>query len=146
MGGGIFRRTIMNKKQFLTGIFGIVLVLGLIVIGCDNGTTDNENTGTTTRIDAPRNFKVSNKKATSGGLYSVTLVWDVVPGANHYEVGYADTSWNYENSSTGRYTFEDLPAGKYDFSIQTWRKRSNQSYDAKIDLSTEVFLRNVSVP
>jgi hypothetical protein len=32
----------MKKKVFLTGIFSIILIFGmLVVVGCDNGTTDN---------------------------------------------------------------------------------------------------------
>jgi hypothetical protein len=29
----------MKKKQFFTGIFGVLLIFGMMVIGCDNGTT-----------------------------------------------------------------------------------------------------------
>jgi hypothetical protein len=34
----------MKKKVCLTGIFSIILIFGmLVVVGCDNGTTDNGN-------------------------------------------------------------------------------------------------------
>jgi hypothetical protein len=33
----------MKNRQILKGILAIVLVFGLIVIGCDNDTTDAEN-------------------------------------------------------------------------------------------------------
>jgi hypothetical protein len=33
----------MKNRQILMGILAIVLVFGLIVIGCDNGTTDEES-------------------------------------------------------------------------------------------------------
>jgi hypothetical protein len=35
----------MTKKQFLTGMFSILLIFGLALAGCDNGTTDDEDDG-----------------------------------------------------------------------------------------------------
>jgi hypothetical protein len=39
----------MKHKIFLAGIFGIMLVFGIVLVGCDNGTTKNNNSdnGTT---------------------------------------------------------------------------------------------------
>jgi hypothetical protein len=34
----------MNKKLFLAGIISTVLVFGMVVVGCDNGSTSKENT------------------------------------------------------------------------------------------------------
>jgi hypothetical protein len=35
----------MKNKVFLAGIFGFMLVFGVVLTGCDNGTTSNGNTG-----------------------------------------------------------------------------------------------------
>jgi hypothetical protein len=35
----------MKNKLFLAGMFGMVLAFGIVVIGCDNGSTDNEGGG-----------------------------------------------------------------------------------------------------
>jgi hypothetical protein len=40
-----FRRMKMKRNCFFAGILTIMLVLGMTVIGCDNGTTDDGNDG-----------------------------------------------------------------------------------------------------
>jgi hypothetical protein len=37
----------MNKRVFLAGILSIMLVFGLVLIGCDDGTTDSGRTSGT---------------------------------------------------------------------------------------------------
>jgi hypothetical protein len=41
----IHRRCIVKNKMFLTGITGVLLVFGMMVMGCDNGTTSDSNNG-----------------------------------------------------------------------------------------------------
>jgi len=38
----------MKKKLVLAGIIGVLLVFGMVLVGCDNGTTDDNNTGSIT--------------------------------------------------------------------------------------------------
>jgi hypothetical protein len=58
-----------KSKLFLMGILGMVLVFGLTVIGCDNGTSDDGgNTGslTITGIPATQNGKYGRASGTVG--------------------------------------------------------------------------------
>jgi hypothetical protein len=35
------------KKEFLTGLTAMVLAIGLVIVGCDNGSTDDSPSGPT---------------------------------------------------------------------------------------------------
>jgi hypothetical protein len=76
MGGGIlFKRTVMNKnlKLFLMGMFGIMLAFSIVVMGCDNGSTDDDDDGTGTEKDGgdkDGGDKDGGKKITITGLES----------------------------------------------------------------------------
>jgi hypothetical protein len=59
----------MKKKEFLLGMFGILLIFGVLFVGCDNGST-NEEVETFTRL---------TEDETDIELSTATVVTDVNP-------------------------------------------------------------------
>jgi hypothetical protein len=75
----------MKNKRFLAGILGFVLVFGLILSGCDNGTTDEET-----------------------NLFVGTWIWNK-GGENERHLIISQNGWslttNGENYLRGTYTY-----------------------------------------
>jgi hypothetical protein len=98
-------RKMVNKKNFL-GILTVMLVLvfGMIVVGCDNNVNERETnpsppTGLTGTVISPNN--------------SIQLSWDPVNKADEYIVEYKKISDGFyqpagHNIKTASYTFTDL--------------------------------------
>ena len=75
----------MTKKRFLTGVLAIALVLGMTVVGCDDGSTDNVKkltitgitgiSGTVTVIIGGEgdNFVAGGSGTISNGSVTITL-------------------------------------------------------------------------
>jgi hypothetical protein len=81
----------MKKNRFIVGIASLVLVFGLIVIGCDNGTTDEEPNPFIGMWE--RTFRQTGNNGTSTGQYTITKTdWTFL--------------YNGENDTKGTYTYE----------------------------------------
>jgi hypothetical protein len=83
------RRKIMKKKMLLAGTPGILLVFGLILIGCSNGTTDNGggNGG--------------------GGSNPFIGTWETIVGGQDISYTFSASSLTIRNngSTTGSYSY-----------------------------------------
>jgi hypothetical protein len=73
----------MNKKLFLMGMLGIALAFTTAIIGCDNGSTDDENTD-------PKKITITGLDGESGfimvGLMSDIATQKVVAGGYEAEI------------------------------------------------------------
>ena len=100
----------MKKKALLKGMLALVLVFGMTVVGCDNGTTD-DSTGTQNPDDNnPGGDVITIPNAPTGvsalaiSSSSIQVSWNTVPGATNYSIVY------YTSSNSGSLDATSSPA------------------------------------
>jgi hypothetical protein len=105
------RRKIMKKKMFLAGIPGILLVFGLILTGCSNGTTDNGGGN-------------GNGNGNGGGSNSLIGTWETIVNGQNISYTFSASSVTIRNngSTTGSYSYT------YDSSTITLSNGAKWSY------------------
>jgi len=127
----------MVNKRFLLGILVMSLVFGMTVVGCDNGSTDDNNPPAT-----PTGLTGNAVSATS-----VQLTWDSVSGATEYWIERKeDGQSSYVSSgrpTSASYTVTGLKANtKYFFHVAAYNSNGLGSYSADIYVTTN----QISVP
>jgi hypothetical protein len=84
----------MKNKTFMAGILGIILVFGLMLVGCDNGTTDNG--GTSNPLEGTWSYFYQGQIQESITFSGSTYEWKEATfgGLVTYEQGTYSTSEN----------------------------------------------------
>ena len=113
----------MANKKFLLGILVMVLVLGMSVVGCDNGSTggDNGDNGGQTLPAASGVNEVNGKTYYAGSekvVFSATA-----DGATNGTFSISESVWDEENHDyelvNGKYKYIDSGTGTY-----TWNENA----------------------
>jgi len=125
----------MLNKKFLLGILVMVLVFGMMVVGCgDDSTEENEETEDTTPL-APTGLT-----GTADGN-SVKLTWQAVENASEYSVEFRKGYGDYQainNVTTTSYTVTDLDSNtEYDFRVAAHNAKGEKSgYSTVVSVTT----------
>ncbi|MDR2941489.1 MAG: fibronectin type III domain-containing protein [Treponema sp.] len=127
----------MVNKRFLLGILVLALVFGMTVVGCDNGSGDNDSPPAT-----PTGLTGNAVSATS-----VQLTWNSVSGATEYWIERKeDGQSNYVSSgrpTSASHTVTGLKANtRYSFHVAAYNANGLGSYSADISVTTN----QISVP
>ena len=121
------------SKTFLTGILGILLVLEMALVGCDNGTTDtNDNGGVPVVTLTPDNGQILvNWTAVNNAVY-----YQVVWGVNLQTPPAALTLANsVDNIAETNYTISQVNNGN-SYSVWVRGKKADSTYTDYSDIKT----------
>jgi len=140
----------MTQKKFWLGMLVIVLVFGMTVVGCDDGSTDDNNENTDTTPLPPTGLA-----GTVDGN-SVQLTWQAVENASVYSVEFRKESvGEYQainDVDSTSYTVSDLDSNaNYQFRVAAQNTKGEKSiYSAAVTVKTsdakngEVFIKSLS--
>jgi len=112
----------MKNRLFLVGILAFVLVLGMTVGGCDNGTTDGDSNGNNNDDDNGEELPTSSGvNAVGGKTYytsnSITIFSTTANDATTGTYTVKGTVWDFKKDdyvlANGKFTYADEESGTY---------------------------------